>query len=133
MSKINIYIDKNLKEKLYLQIYNCLKKQILSGDIKVGTKLPSIRQVAIKLDINQNTVIQSYNFLEEKGLIKKISGKGCFVQEFCEFKVERKEIPLIESFKYGQSLKNEKINFSNGTPCSEYFPIEDYKKFLMRL
>lgn len=129
MSKINIYIDKNLKEKLYLQIYNCLKKQILSGDIKVGTKLPSIRQVAIKLDINQNTVIQSYNFLEEKGLIKKISGKGCFVQEFCEFKVERKEIPLIESFKYGQSLKNEKINFSNGTPCSEYFPIEDYKKF----
>ncbi|MCQ8213037.1 PLP-dependent aminotransferase family protein [Cetobacterium somerae] len=129
MLKINIYIDKNSKEKLYFQIYNCLKKQILSGDIKVGMKLPSIRQVAIKLNINQNTVIQSYNLLEEKGLIKKISGKGCFVQEFCEFKIEEKEIPLIESFKYGQFLKSEKINFSNGTPCSEYFPIKEYQIF----
>lgn len=76
MSKINIYIDKNSKESLYLQIYQCLKKQILSGDIKEGTKLPSIRQVAIKLDINQNTVIQSYNILEKKGLIKKSLEKG---------------------------------------------------------
>lgn len=68
MSKINICIDKNSKESLYLQIYKCLKKQILSGDIKAGVKLPSIRQVVIKLDVNQNTVIQSYNILEKKVL-----------------------------------------------------------------
>lgn len=129
MSKINIYIDKNSKESLYLQIYQCLKKQILSGDIKAGAKLPSIRQVAIKLDINQNTVIQSYNILEKKGLIKKISGKGCFVEQICEFEIEQKEIPLIESFKYGQNQIIERINFSNGTPSSKYFPIEDYKMF----
>lgn len=129
MSKININIDKNLKESLYLQIYHCLKKQILSGSIKEGEKLPSIRQVAIKLDINQNTVIQSYNILEKKGLIKKISGKGCFVEQICEFEIEKKEIPLIESFKYGQSQIIERINFSNGTPSSKYFPIEDYKIF----
>lgn len=130
MSRIKIDIDRDSKEKLYLQIYRCLKKQILSGEIKMGTKLPSIRQVAIKLDINQNTVIQSYNFLEEKGLIKKVSGKGCFVQEVSEFKVEKKEIPLIESFKYGQNSKGEVIDFSNGTPPSRYFPLKDYKIFI---
>ncbi len=130
MSKVKIKIDKNKKESIYIQLYQCIKKQILSGEISSGEKLPSIRQVAIKLDVNQNTVIQSYHLLEEKGLIKKISGKGCYVQEICEFKVEKKELPLIDSFKYGQSLKEKKINFSNGTPSSNYFPLDEYRKFL---
>ncbi|MGL4954231.1 MAG: GntR family transcriptional regulator, partial [Cetobacterium sp.] len=130
MSKVKINIDKSLKECIYIQIYDSLKKQILSGEISVGTKLPSIRQVAMKLDVNQNTIIQSYNLLEEKGLIKKVSGKGCFVEEVCVFKVEEKEIPLIESFKYGQNPKVARINFSNGTPSSKYFPLNDYRKFM---
>ena len=130
MSKVKINIDKSLKECIYIQIYDSLKKQILCGEISVGTKLPSIRQVAMKLDVNQNTIIQSYNLLEEKGLIKKVSGKGCFVEEVCVFKVEEKEIPLIESFKYGQNPKVARINFSNGTPSSKYFPLNDYRKFM---
>ncbi|MGL5427934.1 MAG: GntR family transcriptional regulator, partial [Cetobacterium sp.] len=56
MSKVKINIDKSLKECIYIQIYDSLKKQILSGEISVGTKLPSIRQVAMKLDVNQNTI-----------------------------------------------------------------------------
>lgn len=128
MVKLNLNINKNSKESFYIQMYKQIKKQILNGSVKEGDKLPSIRQVAMKLDINQNTVIQSYHLLEEKGLIKKISGKGCFVQKISDFKIEKKEIPLIESFKYGQKDKNG-IDFYNGTPASRCFPIKEFEKF----
>lgn len=128
MMKFILNLDRESKESYYIQIYRQIKKQILNGDVKWGEKLPSIRQVAMKLDINQNTVIQSYHLLEEKGLIEKISGKGCFVQKLSDFKIEKKEIPLIESFKYGQ--KNESgIDFYNGTPPSKYFPVKSFEIF----
>ncbi len=128
MVRLNLSINKDLKESYYIQIYKQIKKQILNTTIKEGDKLPSIRQVAIKLDINQNTVIQSYHLLEEKGFINKISGKGCFVAKISDFKIEQKEIALIESFKYGQKEKNG-IDFYNGTPAYEYFPIKQFEQF----
>ncbi|WP_297598180.1 PLP-dependent aminotransferase family protein [uncultured Cetobacterium sp.] len=130
MLKISVNINKDSKETIYLQIYKNIKRQILNGNAKKGDKLPSIRQVAIKLDVNQNTVIQSYKMLEEKGYIKKISGKGCFVNSVSEFRVEEKEMPLIESFKYGQISDENIINFYNGTPHPSCFPVEIYNNLV---
>lgn len=125
---MKIELDKSDQKSYYIQIYNFLKKSILSGELKEGEKLYSIRHLAKKLQVNQNTIIQSYELLEQKGLIVKIVGKGCFVNKSSNFKLTNKEVPLIETFKYGQLNSEEIINFYNGTPKYTYFPVEEYKK-----
>lgn len=95
---MKIELDKSDQKSYYIQIYNFLKKSILSGELKEGEKLYSIRNLAKKLQVNQNTIIQSYELLEQKGLIVKIVGKGCFVNKSSNFKLTNKEVPLIENF-----------------------------------
>lgn len=125
---MKIKLDKSDQKSYYIQIYNFLKKSILNGEIEEGSKLYSIRHLAKKLQVNQNTIIQSYELLQQKGLITKIAGKGCFVNKILDFQLTNKEVPLIETFKYGQVNIEKSINFYNGTPKYTYFPIEEYRK-----
>nr|WP_307775639.1 PLP-dependent aminotransferase family protein [uncultured Cetobacterium sp.] len=126
MRGVNLSLDKQLEESYYVQIYKEIKYKILTNQIKSGDKLPSIRQLALRLGVNQNTIIQSYNLLEEKGFVKKIPGKGCYVNKNCDLNVDKKELPLMESYRYGHISYDDRINFYNGTPPSRYFPVDDY-------
>lgn len=125
---MEIKLDKKDQKSYYIQIYNALKKAILNGEIEKGKKLYSIRHLAKKLQINQNTVMQSYELLEREGLIVKIAGKGCFVNQKIDFHLKRNEKPLIETFRYGQEKNEKNINFYNGTPKCTYFPVKEYGK-----
>lgn len=54
---------------VYLQLANQVKEQILSGELKPGDELPSVRELADSLNINMHTVRHAYQVLREQGLV----------------------------------------------------------------
>jgi DNA-binding transcriptional regulator YhcF (GntR family) len=66
---------------IYVQIVDYLKSQIISGVLKEGDKLPSVREIATELKVNPNTVQRSYQELERENLVFTQRGMGTFVTE----------------------------------------------------
>ena len=64
---------------IYLQIADGLQRQIVTGVLEPGEKLPSVRELAAELSINPNTIQRSYRELELGGWTVSIPGKGNFV------------------------------------------------------
>ena len=64
---------------IYSQIADGIRDQILSGVLRAGDKLPSVRELATQLTINPNTIQRAYRELELQGWIATVLGKGCFV------------------------------------------------------
>ena len=50
---------------IYLQVIDDIKKRILTGEIKLGDKLPSTRELAVQYTVNPNTAARIYNELEQ--------------------------------------------------------------------
>lgn len=76
---MNIQINNSSDDPIYLQIKNQIKVQIISGDLKVGEQLPSIRFLAKELRISMLTAKRAYDELELDGFIHSVQGKGNFV------------------------------------------------------
>lgn len=76
---MNIQINNSSDDPIYLQIKNQIKIQIISGDLKVGEQLPSIRFLAKELRISMLTAKRAYDELELDGFINSVQGKGNFV------------------------------------------------------
>ena len=74
-----VHLDYRDVRPIYAQIMDGLRQQILSGVLKPGDKLPSVRELAATLAINPNTIQRSYRQLEVEGWIATVPGKGCFV------------------------------------------------------
>jgi DNA-binding transcriptional regulator YhcF (GntR family) len=66
-------------EAIYLQIAAFVSKNILLGNWPAEQKIPSVRDLAIELEVNLNTVMRSYEFLESLGVIFNKRGLGFFV------------------------------------------------------
>ena len=71
--------DSNLP--IYIQIMDLIKRQVITGDLKEGDKLPSVREIAIQLKVNPNTIQRSYQELERENLVYTQRGMGTFVTE----------------------------------------------------
>ena len=72
-----IQFDNNMP--IYLQIMNYLKKEIVSGKLKPGDKVPSVRDLATELQINPNTVQRTLAELEREGIVETKRGLGRYV------------------------------------------------------
>ncbi len=66
---------------IYLQIVEKVKRAIIRGDLKPGDRLPSVRELAIMLRVNPNTVQRAYQELEREGLTFTRRGQGNFVTQ----------------------------------------------------
>lgn len=67
------------KHAIYLQIADHLCEQVLRKTLLANTKIPAIRELALMVEVNPNTVVRTYNYLEEQGIIYKERGLGYFV------------------------------------------------------
>jgi len=76
-----IFIDYKDTRPIYEQITEKLKILILSGALESESKLPSVRQLAMELSLNPNTVQRAYAELERAGFIYTVKGRGNFVCE----------------------------------------------------
>ena len=76
-----INLDFRDSRPVYEQICEKLKALIVSGAIKSGDKIMSVRDMAAALTINPNTIVKAYKELERDGYIYSVLGKGYFVAE----------------------------------------------------
>lgn len=74
-----IQIDYRSQKAIYEQVRDGFKKLIMSGVLKEGEKIPSVREVAGSLAINPNTIQRAYHELESEGFIYSVKGRGNFV------------------------------------------------------
>ena len=74
-----IHLDYRDSRPIYAQIIDGFREQIATGVLQPGDKLPSVRELAVTLSINPNTIQRSYRRLEMEGWIATVPGKGCFV------------------------------------------------------
>ncbi len=66
---------------IYIQLVERINRQIVRQDLKPGDKLPSVREMAIQVGINPNTVQRTYRELELMGIVETRRGQGTFVTE----------------------------------------------------
>jgi len=66
---------------IYTQITGQVKSRILSGTLKPGSQLPSVRELAVQLTINPNTVARAYQDLEREGWVRTRRGRGTYVAD----------------------------------------------------
>ena len=87
------------KQAIYLQIAEYVFEQILLKKWLVGDKILSIRDLAVALEVNPNTVQRAYDFLQQQEIIANRRGMGFYVEPEAEEK--------IIAFRRAQFMQNE--------------------------
>ena len=81
---------------IYEQIVNQLKNAIVTGELKEGEALPSIRALAGDLNVSVITTKRAYEELEKEGLIRSVAGKGFYVCEYNTDYLKEKQLMMLE-------------------------------------
>jgi GntR family transcriptional regulator len=68
-------------QAIYLQIADHMCESILVGIWKPGSRIPSIREMAESIQVNPNTVMRTYGFMEDQGIIRNERGIGFFLAD----------------------------------------------------
>jgi GntR family transcriptional regulator len=76
---VDIRLETSDGVPIYLQIVDQIKRNVAVGRLKPEDPLPSVRQLALELTINPNTVARAYLELEHEGVIYKRQGQGTYV------------------------------------------------------
>lgn len=71
----------NTTTPIYLQLVERINRQIISGQLRPGDKLPSVREMAVQAGVNPNTVQRTYRELELSGVVETRRGQGTFVTD----------------------------------------------------
>ena len=74
-------IDKENGIPLYIQVEEQIRMLLHRGILKVGEPMPTVRQLAVQLAVNSNTVARVYRDLQNEGLLILQRGRGTFVSE----------------------------------------------------
>jgi GntR family transcriptional regulator len=75
------HIDTKHPTPLYHQLERSIKFAIATGKLRIGEQLPTVRQLAVELKINANTVAKVYAELEKSGVLQTRRGVGTFVHD----------------------------------------------------
>jgi DNA-binding transcriptional regulator YhcF (GntR family) len=92
-------MDFRQNQPIYLQIAEYVCEQILLAKWKLGDKIVSIRDIAVAMEVNPNTVQRAYDFLQQRGIIVNKRGVGYFTEEDAMEK--------ILAFRREQFMENE--------------------------
>lgn len=87
------------KQAIYLQIAEYVCEQILLKQWPLGVKIMSIRDLAVLMEVNPNTVQRAYDFLQQREIITNKRGVGYFV--------ENEALKRVTDFRKEQFLENE--------------------------
>jgi GntR family transcriptional regulator len=118
---MKVKLNEKASVPIYYQIYDQIKHLVAIKELSEGMKMPTIRELAIELEINPNTVAKAYTELLREGFIKTEQGVGTFVanpkQNLTSGDRENKIKEIVsafldEIFKYGFT-KDEVIQYLN--------------------
>lgn len=91
----------NNNEPIYLQIVELIKRNVASGELNKGMKLPSVREMSAELGVNPNTLQRAYTELEKQGITYTKRGMGSFVSEDKE---DKKELQYTMGLELGKKF-----------------------------
>lgn len=97
----------------YEKIIKYIKRKIVTGDIKAGEKLPSIRNVSEKFKCSKATVVKAYEVMESERIIYSIPKSGYYLIE--------------NSLKSSTLENNEKIDFEAAAPDKSVLPYKEFQ------
>ncbi|MFK8268408.1 GntR family transcriptional regulator [Capnocytophaga cynodegmi] len=92
-------------QAIYLQIADYICQKILLEEWQPQTKIPSVRELAVQMSVNPNTVARSYEFLKNNGIIIDRRGVGYFV--------ETNGTEQARKYRQQEFLQNELPSFFN--------------------
>ena len=72
-------VDPSSPVALYLQISEGFRRLIALGGLRPGDRLPTVRELAVRVRVNRNTAARAIQHLEREGLVRTRVGKGTFV------------------------------------------------------
>ena len=79
MNPLSFVLDFRSGVPIYVQIVEQVQQLVVSGKLKPGDQLPTVRQLASELRVNFNTVARAYRMLDEAGLISTQQGRGTYL------------------------------------------------------
>ena len=89
---------------IYLQIMEGIKRAIVRGELKLGERMVSVRDMAYEVGVNPNTVARAYMELERDGILVSRRGRGTFVTDD-KHRIEKERERLAK--RYTQRFKKE--------------------------
>lgn len=96
---MEIIVSNKSSRPLYEQIAVQIKTSIMSGELKSGEAIPSVRSLAKSLHISVLTVQKAYATLQDEGFIETTAGKGCYVSvQNQDFYLEEQQKKIEEYF-----------------------------------
>ncbi|MFP5115518.1 PLP-dependent aminotransferase family protein [Bacillaceae bacterium C204] len=123
------FLQKELPEPLYMQLYHWIKKEIEESRLLPGMKMPSIRQLTLHLKVSRNTVEAAYQQLQSEGYLESVPKSGIWV---CEI-----EKPFLHPIAGEHPIRLECkppseviVDFEYGNVDIEKFPLKQWKKCL---
>ena len=72
-------IDALSRQPVYEQIVEQMERFVLTGIMRPGDQMPSVRSLSAELSINPNTIQKAYSELDRRGILTSVPGRGCFV------------------------------------------------------
>ncbi|MBS1791680.1 MAG: PLP-dependent aminotransferase family protein [Acidobacteria bacterium] len=154
--ELAITLDNRAPEPLHRQLYEELRRAILTCRLKPGDRVPSTRALAVSLGVSRATVTLGYEQLIAEGYLEAVTGSGTRVCiqlpddllkaapiKTTSFSAQTgKGTPPIKLSSYGKSLDDRglleahepelPINFKSGRPALEEFPILEWRRLLLR-
>jgi DNA-binding transcriptional regulator YhcF (GntR family) len=76
---LNFRLDSSSGVPFYRQIIDQVLLAVADGRMKAGTQLPTVRQLAVDLSVNLNTVAKAYREMEIRGIVQTQQGTGTFI------------------------------------------------------
>jgi GntR family transcriptional regulator len=81
VNNINFSLDPTNGTPIYRQIIQQIEYAILSGRMKPGDRLPTIRSLAVELKTNPNTIAKAYGEMEIRGILETQVGSGTYISD----------------------------------------------------
>jgi len=93
-----IVIDYKDRRPIYEQVVERFQELIVKGGLKPGEQMPSVRNLAMELSINPNTIQKAYAELERRGFTYTVKGRGSFIAARDDF-LEYKQREVLEHYE----------------------------------
>lgn len=89
-------IDQRSSTPIYQQLVQEIKEAVLKGVLQPGDKLPSVRELSVRLTMNPNTIQKSYQELERRKVIETLRGKGTFVSLHYKPREDEEKVSILK-------------------------------------
>ena len=93
---LTISIDKSSGVPIYVQLAERIRFLVRSGELDAGQAMPTVRQLAVQLGVNANTVARVYRDLQVDGLLRLERGVGTFVNQVNASQARMSDLKLLD-------------------------------------